>query len=101
MIEKSGIKSTDSVLEIGSGTGNLTVKLLEKGRKVYAFEIDPRMVSELQKRVQTSRKFLPISYHRDIPTISYYYAFVPVFVFNTDFAAVMHLATDNKKATVQ
>ncbi|KAK4473028.1 hypothetical protein MN116_004222 [Schistosoma mekongi] len=54
MIDKSGIKSTDSVLEIGSGTGNLTVKLLEKGRKVYAFEIDPRMVSELQKRVQTS-----------------------------------------------
>ncbi|CAH8824612.1 unnamed protein product [Trichobilharzia szidati] len=54
MIEKAGIKSTDSVLEIGSGTGNLTIKLLEKGRKVYAFEIDPRMVSELQKRVQTS-----------------------------------------------
>ncbi|KAH9594201.1 dimethyladenosine transferase, variant 3 [Schistosoma haematobium] len=54
MVEKSGIKSTDSLLEIGSGTGNLTVKLLEKGRKVYAFEIDPRMVSELQKRVQTS-----------------------------------------------
>ncbi|CAH8435398.1 unnamed protein product [Heterobilharzia americana] len=54
MIEKAGIKSTDSILEIGSGTGNLTIKLLEKARKVYAFEIDPRMVSELQKRVQTS-----------------------------------------------
>ncbi|KAL3312649.1 dimethyladenosine transferase [Cichlidogyrus casuarinus] len=54
MIEKAGIKSSDSVLEVGPGTGNLTVKLLEKAGIVHAFEIDPRMVSELQKRVQTS-----------------------------------------------
>lgn len=52
MIEKSGLKSTDVVLEIGPGTGNMTVKLLEKAKKVVALEIDSRLSAELQKRVQ-------------------------------------------------
>eukprot|EP00308_Calcidiscus_leptoporus_P025191 CAMPEP_0119404370 /NCGR_PEP_ID=MMETSP1334-20130426/143860_1 /TAXON_ID=127549 /ORGANISM="Calcidiscus leptoporus, Strain RCC1130" /LENGTH=322 /DNA_ID=CAMNT_0007428337 /DNA_START=27 /DNA_END=995 /DNA_ORIENTATION=+ len=51
MIEKAAIKSTDTVLEIGPGTGNLTLKLLEIAKKVIAIEHDPRMVVELQKRV--------------------------------------------------
>ena len=34
----------DVVLEIGPGTGNLTMKLLEKAKKVVAIELDPRMV---------------------------------------------------------
>ncbi|KAH0949865.1 hypothetical protein HN011_001885 [Eciton burchellii] len=52
IIEKSAIRPTDIVLEIGPGTGNLTVKLLEKAKSVTAYEIDPRLVAELQKRVQ-------------------------------------------------
>lgn len=52
MIDKSAIRPTDVVLEIGPGTGNMTVKILEKAKKVIACEIDPRMVAELQKRVQ-------------------------------------------------
>lgn len=52
MIEKAAIRSTDVCLEIGPGTGNMTVKILEKAKKVIAYEIDPRMVAELQKRVQ-------------------------------------------------
>lgn len=52
MIEKSGLRTTDVALEIGPGTGNMTVKLLEKVKKVIACEIDPRLVAELQKRVQ-------------------------------------------------
>lgn len=52
MIEKAAIRSTDTCLEIGPGTGNMTVKILEKAKKVVAYEIDPRMVAELQKRVQ-------------------------------------------------
>lgn len=51
MIVKSGIKSSDIALEIGPGTGNLTVKILEACKKMTAFEIDPRMKNELQKRV--------------------------------------------------
>ncbi|GFR39705.1 hypothetical protein Agub_g184 [Astrephomene gubernaculifera] len=52
IVDKAGVKSTDVVLEIGPGTGNLTVKLLEKAKKVIAIELDPRMVLELQRRVQ-------------------------------------------------
>ena len=91
IVEKSGLKPTDVVLEIGPGTGNLTMKLLEKVgprpagwrrrrrrdvsgsgsgalaphhppspagplgtqvKRVVAVELDPRMVLELQRRVQ-------------------------------------------------
>lgn len=52
MVEKAAVRPTDVVVEIGPGTGNLTVRLLEKAKKVVAFEIDPRLVAELQKRVQ-------------------------------------------------
>ena len=52
IIEKSGIKTTDVILEIGPGTGNLTKKLLEAGKSVVAVELDPRMVLELQRRFQ-------------------------------------------------
>ncbi|KAF0303221.1 putative dimethyladenosine transferase [Amphibalanus amphitrite] len=52
MVDKAALRSTDVVLEVGPGTGNMTVKLLEKVKKVIACEVDPRMVAELQKRVQ-------------------------------------------------
>ncbi|XP_008443786.2 ribosomal RNA small subunit methyltransferase [Cucumis melo] len=52
IVQKSGIKSTDVILEIGPGTGNLTKKLLECGKMVIAVELDPRMVLELQRRFQ-------------------------------------------------
>ena len=49
---QAALRPTDVTLEIGPGTGNMTVKLLEKSKKVIACEMDPRMVAELQKRVQ-------------------------------------------------
>ncbi|KAI8466240.1 MAG: dimethyladenosine transferase [Monoraphidium minutum] len=52
IVDKAGVKATDVVLEIGPGTGNLTMKLLEKAKRVVAVELDPRMVLELQRRVQ-------------------------------------------------
>jgi protein-L-isoaspartate O-methyltransferase len=45
IVEKAGVKPTDTVLEIGPGTGNLTMRLLERAKKVIAIELDPRMVS--------------------------------------------------------
>jgi 18S rRNA (adenine1779-N6/adenine1780-N6)-dimethyltransferase len=54
IIEKAGIRQSDIVLEVGPGTGNLTVKLLEKAKKVIACEIDYRLIAELQKRVQST-----------------------------------------------
>uniref|UniRef100_A0A8C7L4L3 rRNA adenine N(6)-methyltransferase n=1 Tax=Oncorhynchus kisutch TaxID=8019 RepID=A0A8C7L4L3_ONCKI len=52
IIEKAALRPTDVVLEVGPGTGNMTVKLLEKAKKVVACELDGRLVAELQKRVQ-------------------------------------------------
>lgn len=51
IVQKSNILPTDTVLEIGPGTGNLTLKLLEVAEKVIAIEIDKRMVEILHKRV--------------------------------------------------
>lgn len=45
MVEKSAIRPTDVVLEVGPGTGNMTVRLLEKSKKVIACEIDTRYCS--------------------------------------------------------
>ncbi|GMI68175.1 adenosine dimethyl transferase 1B [Hibiscus trionum] len=51
IVRRSNVTTTDTVLEIGPGTGNLTVKLLEAAEKVVAVEIDRRMVDVLHKRV--------------------------------------------------
>ncbi|CAN1225842.1 Ribosomal RNA small subunit methyltransferase, mitochondrial [Linum perenne] len=54
IVRKSAIKPTDTVLEIGPGTGNLTLRLLQVAKKVVAVELDSRMVEVLQKRVAES-----------------------------------------------
>ena len=40
------------MLEVGPGTGNLTVKILEQAKYVTAIEMDPHMATEVMKRVQ-------------------------------------------------
>jgi len=52
IVDKANIKASDVVLEIGPGTGNLTVQLLPMCKKVIAVEFDPRMVAEVTRRVQ-------------------------------------------------
>merc|ERR1711939_313002 len=52
IVTKANLKPTDTVLEVGPGTGNLTVRILEKAKKVIAVELDPRMAAEVTKRVQ-------------------------------------------------
>ena len=52
ILDASKLKGTDTVLEIGPGTGNMTLKLLECVKKVIVIEIDPRLIVELRKRVQ-------------------------------------------------
>ena len=52
IIEKGGVKSTDVVLEIGPGTGNLTMRLLETANKVIAIEFDPRYCDVIVQRWQ-------------------------------------------------
>lgn len=52
IVEKANLKQSDHVLEVGPGTGNLTVLILRKAKNVTAVEMDPRMAAELTKRVQ-------------------------------------------------
>ncbi|CAE6419955.1 unnamed protein product [Rhizoctonia solani] len=52
IVDKANLKPTDRVLEVGPGTGNLTVRILEKAKHCTAVEMDPRMAAELTKRVQ-------------------------------------------------
>ncbi|KAJ3088952.1 dimethyladenosine transferase [Physocladia obscura] len=52
IVDKANLKPTDSVLEIGPGTGNVSVKILPKCKKLTVVEMDPRMAAELSKRVQ-------------------------------------------------
>ena len=52
IVDKANLKPTDTVLEVGPGTGNLTVRILEKAKRVVVVEMDPRMAAELTKRVQ-------------------------------------------------
>lgn len=52
IVDKAYLKPTDTVLEIGPGTGNLTVRILEKAKKCICVEVDPRMAAEVTKRVQ-------------------------------------------------
>ncbi|CAN0072088.1 unnamed protein product, partial [Ectocarpus sp. 4 AP-2014] len=52
IVDRAAVKRTDVVLEIGPGTGNLTVRLLERAKRVIAVELDTRMVREVMKRVE-------------------------------------------------
>lgn len=54
IVEKANLRPSDVVLEIGPGTGNLTMKLLAACKKVVAIEVDPRMAAALQKRVAST-----------------------------------------------
>lgn len=52
IVAKANLQPTDTVLEIGPGTGILTTRILEKAKKVVAVELDPRMAAEVTCRVQ-------------------------------------------------
>lgn len=52
IVAKADLKQSDIVLEVGPGTGNLTVRILEKAKRCIAVEMDPRMAAEITKRVQ-------------------------------------------------
>lgn len=54
IVDKANLKTTDTVLEIGPGTGNVTVRILEQCKKCIAVEMDPRMAAEITKRVRGS-----------------------------------------------
>ncbi|ELA42462.1 dimethyladenosine transferase [Vittaforma corneae ATCC 50505] len=57
IIEKAHVKHTDTVLEIGAGTGSITLKLLQKAKKVIAYETDKKLARELIHKVNMAAEF--------------------------------------------
>ena len=52
ILEQASLKKTDTVLEIGAGTGNLTRVLAESGARVIAVERDITLERELRKNLR-------------------------------------------------
>jgi len=64
IIAASGFEAGDTVLEIGSGRGELTRLLADKVKKVYAVEIDRELCVKLQEEFGSNKKIKVI--HQDI-----------------------------------
>uniref|UniRef100_A0A6S8B8E6 rRNA adenine N(6)-methyltransferase n=1 Tax=Aplanochytrium stocchinoi TaxID=215587 RepID=A0A6S8B8E6_9STRA len=83
IVQKAALKPHEVVMEVGPGTGNMTMKMLDACKKVIAIELDPRMVTELQKRVQgsDSEKKLQLIYGDflkvDLPYFDVFVANIP------------------------
>ncbi len=69
---EGGLTPHDTVLEIGPGTGNLTVHLLATGARVIAVEPDARAVEALNERflAEIAQKRLIVS-HNDVREVSF------------------------------
>jgi 16S rRNA (adenine1518-N6/adenine1519-N6)-dimethyltransferase len=52
---QAGLKKTDTVLEIGAGTGNLTLNLAKSGARIVAVESDSSLEPALRKRLKAYR----------------------------------------------
>lgn len=52
IVNAAALQPHETVLEIGPGTGNLTVHMLEQARAVLAVELDDRMYEAVNLRVQ-------------------------------------------------
>ena len=68
IVDLGEIKNTDSVLEVGPGTGNLTEKILNKNPKnLFIIEKDKRLISHLNNKFKKNINL----YHEDILEFSY------------------------------
>lgn len=52
LIEASGLKPVDTVLEVGPGAGNITAELAKTAKKVYAVEKNPKFLPLLTERFE-------------------------------------------------
>ncbi|MCK4819371.1 hypothetical protein KA005_26600, partial [bacterium] len=48
IVEISDVKKSETVLEIGTGPGNLTEALAKKGKRMITIELDERLKPDLE-----------------------------------------------------
>lgn len=51
IVSAADLQPTDTVVEVGAGTGNLTVLLAQRAQRVIAIEIDSELMAVLRERV--------------------------------------------------
>jgi 23S rRNA (adenine-N6)-dimethyltransferase len=56
LIGQSGVSENDTVIEIGAGEGIITAELLNKAKKVIAFELDKDFFDKLSQKFQDNRQ---------------------------------------------
>lgn len=66
IIERSGIKSTDTLIEIGAGLGALTIPLAQKADRVFAVEKDPRLIELLKTELLIGKHSNVVLLEQDI-----------------------------------
>jgi cobalt-precorrin-6B (C15)-methyltransferase len=49
---KSNVKSTDVVVDIGSGTGGLTLEFARKAKTVYSIDMNPKAIKTTQNNLE-------------------------------------------------
>lgn len=54
LLQEAGIKSTDTVLEVGTGTGYMAALLASQAETVYSVEIDPALAEQARSALQRS-----------------------------------------------
>jgi 23S rRNA (adenine-N6)-dimethyltransferase len=54
LVRAAGVRSSDLVVELGAGTGTLTVELAGRAGRVQAVEVDPVWAQHLRKRFARS-----------------------------------------------
>eukprot|EP01084_Bolivina_argentea_P131213 231630_1 len=62
IVDAANLNESDIVLEIGSGSGNLTIRILEQCSKLYAVDIDSKLTNILHKRIRNH-------YHEFVPKL--------------------------------
>jgi 23S rRNA (adenine-N6)-dimethyltransferase len=65
VVAAAQLRSGELVVDLGAGTGNLTIPLVEAGVRVIAVELHPRRAEELRRRL---RRYDVVVVERDLST---------------------------------